>query len=246
MSWTTSAPSGAARLELGAAGAHQRVDDRLEHACARLGSAKTIAPDRRPVELALGRQHPRAERLDHLGEARRARRDHLAGQQVGVDHHRTELGEDRRHRALARGHAAGQSHPHAGTVATGSAAGARIRRPGCEHACMELIDLSHVVEDGMVTYPGLPAPQITEHLSFDDSHDAYATGTEFAIGRITMVANTGTYLDTPAHRYRGADDLSRLPLERCALLPGMVVDGRTRHRPRRRRGPRTSRVVPSC
>ena len=89
---------------------------------------------------------------------------------------------------------------------------------------MDLIDLSHVVEDGMVTYPGLPAPQISEHLSFDDSHDHYATGTEFAIGRISMVANTGTYLDTPAHRYRGADDLSRLPLERCALLPGMVVE----------------------
>ncbi|MFC5178838.1 cyclase family protein [Nocardioides taihuensis] len=88
---------------------------------------------------------------------------------------------------------------------------------------MELIDLSHVIEDGTITYPGLPAPEISEHLGFDDSHDLYAAGTEFAIGRISMVANTGTYLDTPAHRYRGADDLSRLPLERCALLPGIVV-----------------------
>lgn len=89
---------------------------------------------------------------------------------------------------------------------------------------MELIDLSHVIEHGLVTYPGLPAPEISEHLGFEESHDHYAAGTEFAIGRISMVANTGTYLDTPAHRYRGGDDLSRLPLERCALLPGVVVD----------------------
>lgn len=90
---------------------------------------------------------------------------------------------------------------------------------------MELIDLSHVIEDGMVTYPGLPGPEVSEHLTFDESHAHYAAGTEFAIGRINLVANTGTYLDTAAHRYRGADDLSSLPLGRCALLPGVCVEG---------------------
>jgi len=89
---------------------------------------------------------------------------------------------------------------------------------------MRLVDLSHTVSDGLVTYPGLPAPVITEHLSFDESHDRYAEGTEFSIGRIEMVSNTGTYLDTPGHRHRDGHDLSGLPLEKCALLPTLVVD----------------------
>jgi arylformamidase len=89
---------------------------------------------------------------------------------------------------------------------------------------MSLVDLSHTVSDGLVTYPGLPAPTISEHLSFDQSHDRYAEGTEFSIGRIEMVANTGTYLDTPGHRHRDGHDLSGLPLEKCALLPALVVD----------------------
>lgn len=90
---------------------------------------------------------------------------------------------------------------------------------------MKLVDLSHVIEGGMVTYPGLPGPEITEHQGFEESQSHYAAGTEFAIGRISLVANTGTYLDTAAHRYRGADDLSRLPLGRCAHLPGVLIDG---------------------
>ena len=90
---------------------------------------------------------------------------------------------------------------------------------------MELVDLSHAVEDGMTTYPGLPGPEIGAHLTFDDSVATYAPGTEFTIGRITMVSNTGTYLDTPAHRYRDGFDLAALPLERCADLPAVVVDG---------------------
>ncbi|MCU1493198.1 MAG: putative cyclase [Acidimicrobiaceae bacterium] len=76
----------------------------------------------------------------------------------------------------------------------------------------------------MLTYPGLPGPDIGEHLSFEDSHGMYAPGTEFAIGRISMVTNTGTYLDTPAHRWRDGHDLSGLPLEHCANLPLVVVD----------------------
>lgn len=90
---------------------------------------------------------------------------------------------------------------------------------------MGLVDLSHTISHGMVTYPGLPAPVIGDHLTFEDSHAVYADGTEFAIGRIEMVANTGTYLDTPGHRHRDGHDLSGLPLEKCALLPALVVEG---------------------
>jgi kynurenine formamidase len=90
---------------------------------------------------------------------------------------------------------------------------------------MRLVDLSHVIEHEMVTYPGLPGPEIGEHLTFEASAAVYAAGTEFSIGRMTLVANTGTYLDTPAHRYRDGHDLSELPLERCADLPALVIDG---------------------
>jgi kynurenine formamidase len=88
----------------------------------------------------------------------------------------------------------------------------------------DLVDLTHPVEDGMVTYPGLPGPEIGDHLSYEDSHTRYAAGTEFQIGRISMVSNTGTYLDAPAHRHRHGDDLAALPLDRVAALPGVVVD----------------------
>ena len=69
---------------------------------------------------------------------------------------------------------------------------------------MRLVDLSHTISDGLITYPGLPGPVISEHLTFDASHATYDEGTEFSIGRIEMVSNTGTYLDTPGHRHRGA------------------------------------------
>ncbi len=86
-----------------------------------------------------------------------------------------------------------------------------------------LVDLSHPITDGLVTYPGIPAPTIGSHLTFDESAAHYAAGTEFSIGTISMAANTGTYLDTPAHRFRDGDDLSRMPLERMADLPGVLV-----------------------
>jgi arylformamidase len=89
---------------------------------------------------------------------------------------------------------------------------------------MTIIDLSHPIEDGMVTYPGLPGPSITDHLSWEASHERYAPGTQFQIGRIDMIANTGTYLDSPAHRHRGGIDLAALPLSSLADLPGIVVD----------------------
>lgn len=89
---------------------------------------------------------------------------------------------------------------------------------------MPFLDLSHTVRDGLVTYPGLPAPRITDHLSREASRASYAPGTEFHIARIDMVANTGTYLDAPAHRWADGADLSGLGLERLADLPGVVVD----------------------
>jgi len=87
----------------------------------------------------------------------------------------------------------------------------------------KIIDLSHTVEDGMITYKGLPAPIICDFLSREDSREHYTGGTEFYIGKIEMVANTGTYVDSPFHRYADGIDLSELPLEALADLPGIVV-----------------------
>ncbi|HEX8899131.1 MAG TPA: cyclase family protein, partial [Chthoniobacterales bacterium] len=88
---------------------------------------------------------------------------------------------------------------------------------------MQLIDLSHTVEHGMITYKGLPAPIICDYLSREASRARYAPGTEFQIGKIEMVANTGTYLDSPFHRYPDGDDLSQLKLESLADLDCVVV-----------------------
>jgi len=89
---------------------------------------------------------------------------------------------------------------------------------------VRLVDLSHTVHDGLVTYPGIAAPRITAELTREASRARYAPGTEFFIGRIELVANTGTYLDTPFHRYADGHDLAELPLEAVAELPGLVVD----------------------
>lgn len=89
---------------------------------------------------------------------------------------------------------------------------------------MDLLDLNHVVEHGMTTYPGLPGPEVGEHLTFDDSRAVYAEGTEFTIGRLAMVTNTGTYLDTPYHRFRDGWDVAALRLDHCVDLPAVVVD----------------------
>jgi len=86
-----------------------------------------------------------------------------------------------------------------------------------------LIDLSHTVEHGMITYKGLPGPIISDHLSRAASRSVYEAGTEFHIGKIEMVANTGTYLDSPFHRYRDGKDLSELELNSLANLNGVVV-----------------------
>jgi len=86
-----------------------------------------------------------------------------------------------------------------------------------------LIDLSHTIEAGMITYKGLPAPLICDHLSRQASRANYDPGTEFQIGRLEMVGNTGTYLDSPFHRYADGEDLSDLGLERLVRLPGIVI-----------------------
>jgi len=90
----------------------------------------------------------------------------------------------------------------------------------------KLIDLSHEVEHGMITYKGLPAPIICDFLSRDESRKHYAAGTEFNIGKIEMVANTGTYVDSPFHRFADGLDLSELPLESLVDLESLVVHAR--------------------
>ncbi|MUL74648.1 cyclase family protein [Mycolicibacterium sp. CBMA 226] len=89
-----------------------------------------------------------------------------------------------------------------------------------------LVDLSHTIRAGMVTYPGLPAPSMSDHLTRAASRDVYAAGTEFAIGAITMVGNTGTYLDSPFHRYADGADLAGLDLNTLVDLPAIVVHRR--------------------
>lgn len=76
----------------------------------------------------------------------------------------------------------------------------------------------------MITYPGLPAPVVSNYLSREASEGHYDAGTTFQIGRIEMVANTGTYVDAPFHRFENGIDLAGLPLERLADLPGLVLD----------------------
>lgn len=103
--------------------------------------------------------------------------------------------------------------PHKGSRGTEGAA-ARERRT---------VDLSHPIRHGMVTLPGVPGPEIGEHLTREASRDIYTPGTEFSIGHIAMVANTGTYLDAPFHRFGDGDDLAALALERLTELDGVVI-----------------------
>src|SRR5438270_12165529 len=93
-----------------------------------------------------------------------------------------------------------------------------------------LIELSHSFGHGTITYPGLPGPEITDHLSRAASRAIYAQGTDFHIGRISMVANTGTYVDVPFHRFPEGNDLAGTSLERLADLEGVLVDCRDHHR----------------
>lgn len=85
------------------------------------------------------------------------------------------------------------------------------------------VELSHVITAGMVTYPGLPAPEVTPYVTRESSRELYAPGTEFVIDWVRMLGNTGTYLDSPFHRHADGPDLSGLPLEKLADLPAVVV-----------------------
>src|SRR5260370_16207018 len=118
------------------------------------------------------------------------------------------------------------AEPHKGTRG-GPSDHSRRRAP----AGGRLVELSHVIRAGMVTYPGLPGPEITPYLTRDASREHYAPGTEFAIDQLTMLGNTGTYLDAPYHRYPGGADLSGMPLARTAHLPAVVVPATGAHQP---------------
>lgn len=103
--------------------------------------------------------------------------------------------------------------------------GAPVRSPSPTEAAsgVRFVDLSHVVEHGMITYKGLPAPVVCDFLSREASRNVYAPGYEFHIGRIDMVANTGTYIDSPFHRFPDGADLADLPLTQLSDLEGIVV-----------------------
>lgn len=105
----------------------------------------------------------------------------------------------------------GVAEPIPGGTATGGTATAQV------------VDLSHPIRAGMTTYPGLPGPVIGPHLTREDSRDHYAPGTEFAIDTITIVGNTGTYLDSPYHRYPDGADLAGLDLATLVGLPAEVL-----------------------
>jgi kynurenine formamidase len=104
------------------------------------------------------------------------------------------------------------AEPHKRSIAVADAAG--IGR---------FVDLSHAIEDGMITYKGFPAPLVCDHLSHIASRAKYAPGTEFQIGRVEMVGNTGTYIDSPYHRYADRDDIAALALDTIASLDAVVV-----------------------
>ena len=87
----------------------------------------------------------------------------------------------------------------------------------------QFVDVSHTIEDGLITYRGLPAPVVCDYLTREESRKHYSPGTEFHIGKIEMVANTGTYLDSPFHRYEDGQDVSELELSSLACLDGVVV-----------------------
>jgi arylformamidase len=90
-------------------------------------------------------------------------------------------------------------------------------------AMKQIIDLSHTIESGMVTYKGLPAPIICDYLSREKSRDVYAEGYEFQIGKVEMVVNTGTYVDVPFHRFADGKDLNDTAVEKFADLEGLVI-----------------------
>src|SRR5262252_3028498 len=111
--------------------------------------------------------------------------------------------------------------------------GVRDRR-GCgkislmERPSRRIVDLSHTIESGMTTYPGLPAPSVSDYWSRESTRGKYAEGTTFQIGRVDMIANTGTYLDAPFHRFAEGSDVAGLAIDRLVDLPGLAIDATSR------------------
>ena len=101
--------------------------------------------------------------------------------------------------------------------------GARATARLLDPSLGRVVDLTHPIRDGLITFPGLPAPRIRPHLTRAQSRSRYEPGTEFQIDAITMVGNTGTYLDSPFHRYADGQDLAALPLESCVELPAALA-----------------------
>ena len=124
----------------------------------------------------------------------------LRGLRIVEEPHRGSRGVEPAAGAAGDGDGSGDGHPGRGRV----------------------VDLSHPIRAGLVTYPGLPAPTITPHLTREDSRAKYAPGTEFAMDVITMIGNTGTYLDAPFHRYAGGADLAGLDLSSLVGLRAEV------------------------
>ena len=86
-----------------------------------------------------------------------------------------------------------------------------------------VVDLSHIIESGMITHPGIPAPLVCDFLTRAESRSRFAEGTEFHIGRIEMIANTGTYIDSPFHRFEKGRDISELAISALVNLPCTIV-----------------------
>jgi kynurenine formamidase len=107
--------------------------------------------------------------------------------------------------------------PHKGTR------GGPAAQPAAPSGRPQYVELNHVIHEGMVTLPNLPGPELGKHLTREASREIYTEGTEFEIGRISMVANTGTYLDSPSHRYPDGHDLTGFPLDRLVDLPAIVI-----------------------
>ena len=95
---------------------------------------------------------------------------------------------------------------------------------------MPIVDVSHTIEDGLITYKGLPAPVVCDFLSREASRDHYGPDTEFYIGQIEMVANSGTYIDAPFHRFADGIDIAELPLSSLVNLEGVVIRINTSHK----------------
>jgi len=105
------------------------------------------------------------------------------------------------------------------------------QRPRAEASSARLVDLSHTIGNGTITHRGMPGPVICDYLSREASRSRYAAGTEFQIAKIEMIANTGTYVDVPSHRYADGKDLSEVGIDRFAGLDAIVVRAHDRDGP---------------